>query len=104
MANKHTPGPWLMDRNNVHTGTIATVHHCLGNDWADIWSDKWMETGMGEEVQEANARLITAAPELLEALAEALAFCEANTFGGDDAAALIAKARAAIAKATGNTP
>jgi hypothetical protein len=52
----------------------------------------------------ANAYLIAAAPELLEALSETLAFCEANTFGGDDTAALIAKARAAIAKATGSTP
>lgn len=65
----HTPGPWLTDRNNVHTGQIATVHHCLGNDWVEIWTDKWMETGLGEAEQEANARLIAAAPDLLAALA-----------------------------------
>ena len=41
--------------------------------------------------------------DLMAALKDALAFCEANTFGGDDTAALIAKARAALAKATGST-
>ena len=64
----HTPGPWLTDRNNVHTGQIATLHHCIGNDWVEIWSDKWTETGMDEKEQEANARLIAAAPDLLAAL------------------------------------
>lgn len=60
-----TKGPWHTDRNNVHTGQIATVHHCIGNDWVEIWSPDWPDT---EEKQEANARLIAAAPELLEAL------------------------------------
>ena len=64
----HTPGPWLTDRRNVHTGQIATIHHCLNNDWVEIWTDKWAETGLGEAEQEANARLIAAAPDLLEAL------------------------------------
>lgn len=62
---KGTPGPWETDRNNVHTGQIATIHCCIGNDWVEIWSPNWPDT---EEKQEANARLIAAAPELLEAL------------------------------------
>ena len=68
--SKHTPGPWLTDRNNVHAGQIATIHHCLGNDWIEIWTDKWADTSLeeAEAVQEANARLIAAAPELLELL------------------------------------
>ncbi|HFD7741096.1 TPA: hypothetical protein ACF54C_004942 [Serratia marcescens] len=64
---KGTPGPWEVDRNNVHSGRIATIHHCIGNDWVEIWSPDWPDT---EEKQEANARLISAAPELLEALQE----------------------------------
>jgi hypothetical protein len=62
---KGTPGPWRMDRNNVHTGQIATIHHCIGNDWVEIWSPDWPDT---EQKQEANARLIAAAPELLESM------------------------------------
>jgi len=62
---KGTMGPWEKDRNNTHTGQIATVHHCLNNDWVEIWSPNWPED---EEAQEANANLIAAAPELLEAL------------------------------------
>lgn len=50
---------------------------------------------------EANARLIAAAPDLLEALVALIPDAEANDFGGPDTGARIAAARAAIAKATG---
>lgn len=62
---KGTPGPWQTDRNNCHAGQIATIHHCLNNDWVEIWSPDWPDD---EDVQEANAHLIAAAPDLLEAL------------------------------------
>ncbi|MGQ6015120.1 hypothetical protein ACUNG1_14080 [Serratia sp. IR-2025] len=71
---KGTPGPWKVDRNNVHSGQIATIHHCIGNDWVEIWSPDWPDT---EEKQEANARLISAAPELLEALQTAMDWIDA---------------------------
>ena len=98
--SKHTPGPWLTDRNNVHTGQIATIHHCLNNDWVEIWTDKWADTGLGEAEQEANARLIAAAPELLEACQaiNALDPQESSTGDWNEAFKLIA---AAITKATG---
>jgi len=69
-AVPHTPGPWHADRNNVHAGQIATIHHCLGNDWVEVWTDTWCFEGtvLDEARQEANARLIAAAPELLNAL------------------------------------
>ncbi|WP_068446056.1 hypothetical protein [Providencia heimbachae] len=67
MEFKGTPAPWLTDRNNTHTGQIATVHGCENNSWVEIWSTNWPES---ESVQEANANLIAAAPELLEALIE----------------------------------
>lgn len=57
---RHTPAPWQTDRNNVHAGTIATIHHCLNNDWVEIWSPNWPAS---EEEQEANAAIIAAAPE-----------------------------------------
>ncbi len=65
MEFKGTPGPWLTDRNNFHAGRIATIHGCKNNDWVEIWSTNWPEN---EDVQEANARLMTAAPDLLNAL------------------------------------
>ncbi|MEY0936551.1 hypothetical protein AB7185_21215 [Providencia rettgeri] len=67
MGFKGTPAPWLTDRNNCHSGHIATVYGCENNDWVEIWSTDWPES---ESVQEANAHLIAAAPELLEALIE----------------------------------
>lgn len=94
MSAKHTPGPWLTDRNNVHTGQIATVYHCIGNDWIEIWTDKWLETGLGEGEQEANARLIAAAPDLLDF---AKYWLERQ---GSDINYMTEKASAAIAKAT----
>ena len=110
--SKHTPGPWLTDRKNVHTGQIATIHHCLNNDWVEIWTDKWAETGLGQEEQEANARLIASAPELLEMLhrfkvtANTVAYCY-DKCSENFAAALSGlkedaeAARELIAKATG---
>ena len=71
MSNKQkwTPGPWETDRNNTHTGQIATIHHCLNNDWVEVWSTDWPDS---EARQEANANLIAAAPELYEALQQAV--------------------------------
>lgn len=68
-----TPGPWLKDRNNVHTGQIATIHGCLNNDWVEVWSTEWPDS---EEQQEANAHLIAAAPEAIATLLAALRECQ----------------------------
>jgi len=59
MKTDFTPGPWKQTGTNVRTkdgGLICTV----ANHWADT------TTPLAEK--EANARLISAAPELLEAL------------------------------------
>jgi hypothetical protein len=110
---KHTPGPWTQgwSKNGIDcvwlAGKIEPVIG-MGDD------DDWIDCGT-----EANARLIAAAPELLEALQEAKAalewcveqgggptcehesggvvcFCKENK--------AISSARAAIAKATGGQP
>ncbi|WP_313327719.1 hypothetical protein [Enterobacter oligotrophicus] len=90
---KGTPGPWSVDRNNVHTGRIATIHHCIGNDWVEVWSPDWPDT---EEKQEANAKLIAAAPDLLEALQACLGWVNNGI-----AREVHEKAFAAISKALG---
>jgi hypothetical protein len=58
--SKHTPGPWVaVSRTNAHIDIEAPKQH--GYVARHVAS-----TGHGNH--EANARLITAAPELLEAL------------------------------------
>ncbi|HHO8040553.1 TPA: hypothetical protein ACRXVT_002513 [Pseudomonas aeruginosa] len=90
---KRTPGPWvaLKAEQAVHEQDyyIASERGVVGywkggKSWHD--DDKWVLT-------EADARLIAAAPELLEALV-ALVECEQTT------PALWEAARSAIAKAT----
>lgn len=98
MGFKGTPAPWLTDRNNCHSGRIATVHGCENNDWVEIWSTDWPES---ESVQEANAHLIAAAPELLEALIELTESAKEAIDGLGDLSDAIDTAKAAIAKALG---
>lgn len=54
-----------------------------------------------EEEGRANARLVAAAPDLLEALTAVLPYAEQFWRSGEQPAACIAEARAAIAKAEG---
>ena len=95
--SKHTPGPWLIEAQNCHFGDIATVHN-TDEKWVTIYAPHWMETGMDEKEQSANARLIAAAPELLESLVDLVCL-----YPLDSTDAIITSARAAIAKATGET-
>ena len=88
-TNKHTPGPW---RYVGHFGT-----HCLDSNGRCI-ADAPHPNGMSEEEGFANARLIAAAPELLEAL-EYLAGFEKNADW--DGYKAVTMAKSAIAKARG---
>ena len=101
--SKHTPGPWLIEAQNCHSGDIATVHN-TDEKWVTIYAPHWMETGMDEKEQSANARLIAAAPDLLEALKKISAI-ENKMYGADWEEIEEARdiADAAIAKATGET-
>lgn len=93
MSAKHTPGPWAL------TGWTA------GDDFG--WSIRIADAPYRLEVSawcaesEADARLIAAAPDLLEALEAVLAVPEARkalvNWGTDELLA----ARAAVAKARG---
>jgi hypothetical protein len=74
--SKHTPGPWTIDtypRTAINAGTkhIAMVNFYKSNGDADVF---------GQE-HESNARLIAAAPDLLEV---AIACREACLFVHDD--------------------
>lgn len=92
--SKHTPGPWRVEIDDSPDAAWAW-------QWPTIVSDEYEVVGTegiyGDlETDMANARLIAAAPDLLEALKEVFADHDAaNRLSWNDRAA------AAIAKATG---
>lgn len=116
MSTKHTPGPW--SAYNKFSGlTLSNWRVSEGNSTPGIGIGVAIMSGnRSDEIEQANARLIAAAPELLEALTELLDFAiEANNripspgtredlaagFGCNPfMVAQFKKARAAIAKAT----
>ena len=85
--NKHTPGPWnrIKGDRNVYSasGTVCKTPAIIGGGSA---AANW----------EANARLIAAAPDLLEALECLLASVDHELYG-----IAISRARKAIARARG---
>jgi hypothetical protein len=95
MSNaKHTPGPWEIGPDFDNDGTREVpIGHRLKSGFVLTVA---VALG-GLKGQQENARLIAAAPELLEALRDTLDALECWT--GSDSR--IDKARAAIFKATG---
>lgn len=96
METKHTPGPWKWG------GHYAAMTGGNGEEvfTTEPYEGMWLSYG---DSQDANARLVAAAPELLEALATFVEICDSAPpielvqRIGD----LVSPARAAIAKATG---
>ena len=98
---KHTPAPWAQERRRGLDGqyrtqvfpaddpdnAIATVH------WHSVPTEKGHTTD-----REANARLIAAAPDMLEALQE---FCRRVEAGEIRSKRTYAAFKALIARATG---
>ena len=87
--SKHTPGPWRVDSHfNIFYKDAMVAFPCIS----------------GGLDQKANARLIAAAPDLLEAMQALfgadMEYCMMGD-GKNDQIEAIAKARAAIFKATG---
>ncbi len=95
--SKHTPGPWTLEKGHAVGSVIAEA-----GDYS-ITAPDGVHDWFSADVEMANARLIAAAPELLEAL-RSLAdrweiLCEViKPLINDEA---YVAARAAIAKATG---
>jgi hypothetical protein len=82
MSTQHTPGPWYAIGRMVEVGD---------DDHADICSTNPDQFGQGHlappiEEQQANARLIAAAPEMLAMLQEVADYLDryADVIDGDD--------------------
>ena len=114
MTTQHTPGPWLVvNTTDVFTGLGASTRDGVHADANDGWRIAdcdvavafvdGVEIEMGYAEKKANARLIAASPDLLDALPLLLlevdesAIAGAKDYGWPVA---VQKSRAAIAKAT----
>lgn len=115
MEHKHTPGPWTVEppsgsepeydsrAKDYWSIRAPGSNGCISHEVARL-------SGWNIDRDEHTARLIAAAPELLESLIKAekaLMELEHMTGGGDGEINIepeILAARAAIAKATGATP
>lgn len=100
---KGTPGPWFGD-NGRAIGPKSTEDD---QSYGMIIPVGWVEFDPEVEVQVANQRIMATAPELLEALQNPILsydnFRERTSRNGDPENPLMIDARAAIAKATGET-
>ena len=102
MNVEHTPGPWGL---SSETSTIIKAYDAFGETKIIIGSASGYKGSPffpSDETADANARLMAAAPDLLEALQALLPDAVGNHIGGPDTQARIDAARAAIAKATGS--
>lgn len=89
-TTKHTPGPWTAQGLAI----VASDRSFVGRLYP------WCADPQDAECAKANARLIAAAPELLESI-EQLLVCMRLAGWEDDPASI--KARAATAKAKGES-
>lgn len=94
MSAQHTPGPWWLQADGAGWYVECTPErgHSVAYVRAEAGED---DPDTPDAEKEANARLIAAAPELLEALRGVLRVADRATVEFD-------AARAAIAKATGS--
>lgn len=102
MSTKHTPGPWHADAAGQITAqadaSLPLLDYQVALTVAPVAGTK------GREIREANARLIAAAPELLEALQSIAEYWNRDqneTAMADACWHAIKTAMAAITKATG---
>ncbi len=106
----HTPGPWVVNTLNgkipvvrelkSNVGEASRYHAAIIRDTAPPFERVCnLDFGYGKPDDEANARLIAAAPDLLEACTKAAMRME---FGDDTENETYNKLEQAIAKAKGD--
>ena len=102
--NTHTKGAWHIGEGNGEGSIFADSGRTrLESDGTTLYPICQVNSGWNDAEDAANARLIAAAPELLDACRCALADLEGLELDSDDcpAALTIKELRAAITKATG---
>jgi hypothetical protein len=102
---EHTPGPWRREkyRDSENYSLTIVADNPYGDKWG-TWAVAHAHGWGGDDhhQSEANARLIAAAPDLLEALLVALRFVEDDgSYKKGYVQKCEAQCRAAIAKALG---
>lgn len=95
--SKHTQGPWKVDgKTELCITDVDDLSRFIGSASIMGSNDNYKEV---YEEAKANARLMAAAPDLLDALQNmTLMYCDGFDYEDDD---VVIKARAAIAKAKG---
>ena len=107
MTTKHTPGPWYVGSGTYEGRNIYSVASVTDDEGFTYQPIVASAEDDGIKCWDANARLIAAAPDLLEALQEAEKwfgpFSEITINGEHDRedVRVVALIRAAIAKALG---
>ena len=97
--SKHTPGPWVVDEAN--TNLVARLVDGVYEYVCAVEPSSFSTREYNNEQEEADARLIAAAPELLEALQACEARLTHLAQNSVNVVAELKQARAAIAKAEG---
>lgn len=110
-AAQHTPGPWMWDSDPVKGDQFGRVRYRVVARGETITNMHYSSYEGGPTNAEANARLIAAAPELLEALQKSIALADSNrdaalALGREvirppEMQAVYERCVAAVAKATG---
>ena len=95
MTTTYTSGPWYAEKID------ASPDHSWAIDSELVEIAKLPEWPDHQAEAEANARLIAAAPEMLEALREMLSMFGDHEQYDDDSAQVIAQTRQVIAKVKG---
>lgn len=106
MKSAHTPGPWFSVKNNCYWEIRTEDRNHEGEQIGDACSSKFIDGHDDNPVAEDNARLMAAAPELLEALQGMLEVYGVREVSPNNNATLVEvelcdMARTAIEKATG---
>lgn len=95
--SKHTPGPWHVSP----FGAGFEIESATGVSVGQAHQTRPVRTADDHDERRANARLMAAAPELLEALKACAAVCAGEAVSKNGLVNALEKARDAIAKATG---
>jgi hypothetical protein len=103
--SKHTKGPWHIGAGNGEGSVFAdTGRTRLEQGGTTLYSICSVTLGWNDAEDAANARLIAAAPQMLDALHEVLALLNNPDADGTDANRVEREILAVIAKATGEQP